>query len=284
VEEKRLARIEDKESKSKVKPVYFSLTETSLKQYQHDFLGIDEVKNRRRKLFQLLFLYEMCAGSKKIHTLGTSYSRNLPGFTLQEIYQYPEQQRLFYPRIIADVPWFHYSTIFTHIQFEIDEIKDALKHLEKVHLIKPLPLTNNSNSNQNLPAELQTRYYISDNRLQVLIHIVWNLYKQKISILETKYLQGTFTDNDRIWLTYIHGKESTRRLIEEWEDRRSRRTFSEQEMEIKNGQLVLAERGYSRIREVEFNMKVEELMKKYIPLLDEYNLPVSYIRTILSIS
>ena len=58
VKEKRLQRTEDKNSKRKYKPVYFLLTDYTKKEYQHELLGIDEEKERKKKLFHLLFFYE----------------------------------------------------------------------------------------------------------------------------------------------------------------------------------------------------------------------------------
>jgi len=92
VKEGRLGRREDKQSKTKVKPVYYFLTESYLKKYQrYDFVEIDQEKDRQRKLFQLLLLYEACRGQKcTLRTKGmTRYIvEDLPGFTLQEILRF----------------------------------------------------------------------------------------------------------------------------------------------------------------------------------------------------
>jgi hypothetical protein len=346
VKEKRLLRTEDPEAKSKVKPVYFSLTQKALKRYQQDFLGFDEVKDKRRKLFQLLLIYEICKGSRvyirgdndldkflksvflsrsdlkisrkstdsdthktfiTFHPLNdmevskwqkhdykgigkiprcilgtrgrTQYTVGLPGFTIEEIFRYADDQTLFY----FNGPWFHPSSIFSDARFSIEEIRDTFGLFEKTHLIKPFSITKDASMQSELLHELQGRYFVADKRLQTLSHLVWKLYQEKLSILESKYMGRSFDERDREWLLYVLGKWATERLIQEWDDRRSVHTFNEEGIEIKAGRWN-TESDYDRVREVAFNDKVNELVEKFRPVLEEYDLPLSYIRTLLSIS
>jgi hypothetical protein len=123
VKEGRLGRREDKQSKANVKPVYYFLTESYLKKYQrYDFVEIDQEKDRRRKLIQLLLLYETNVG--RIVCIGYKWH---PGFTPQEILRYAEKQLY----IFGNVPWFHHSCIFTHIKFDSKEIDEAVRTLKK---------------------------------------------------------------------------------------------------------------------------------------------------------
>ena len=129
VKEGRLGRREDKQSKTKVKPVYYFLIESYLKKYQrYDFVEIDQEKDRQRKLFQLLLLFETNVG--RIVCIGDKWH---PGFTPQEILRYAEKQLY----IFGKVPWFHHSCIFTHIKFDSKEIDEAVRTLEKNRSIEP---------------------------------------------------------------------------------------------------------------------------------------------------
>jgi hypothetical protein len=348
VQEKKLIRTENKDSKSKVKPVYFSLTENALKQYHQDFLGINEVKDRRRKLFQLLLIYEVSKGSRayisgdkdfdkflksfslsrqnlKIATRRTSsnsdktvitfhplnglsvtkyqkhdrkgigkkprcilgargrtqYSVDLPGFTIEEIFQYAEEQTM----IHMGLP-FHPSTIFSDVQLSVEEIRATFDIFEKSQLIKPFSINNPDDIEPILLRKLKGRYFIADKRLQALGQSVWDLYNEKLNVLQIKYIARSFDDKDRSWLRYIVGEWPAATLMQEWEDFQdfqSTHTYDEEGIEIMDKRRETLS-SFDRVREIEFNAKIDELIKKYRPVLEEYGLPLSYIRTMLSIS
>lgn len=52
-------KVSKEDSGKRGSKVYYSLTDSSKKQYQRDILGIDEEKQRLRELYQLLFFYEV---------------------------------------------------------------------------------------------------------------------------------------------------------------------------------------------------------------------------------
>jgi hypothetical protein len=278
VKEGRLGSREDKQSEAHVKPVYYFLTESYLKKYQrYDFVEIDQEKDRQRKLFELLLLYETCRRLKcTLRTKGrTSYIvDDLPGFTPQEILRFPMEQAGF-----AKVPWFHPSCIFIHMKFEMNEIDEAVKTLETKGSITPFSLTKESYHNHRQP--LEVRYRIND-KLRGLMELVWSLYKEKLSILETKYQIETFNNDDRSWLSYLLGIRNTEKVMQEWKDRRRERSINEDAIEIRAGRLVLTKRSYTQMREMEFKVKVDELLERCLPVLREYDLPDSLVRTILS--
>lgn len=66
VNEHRLYREQDNKSKKKIKPVNFSLTEGAIKEHRFNILGIDLEKERRRKLYQLLFFFQAFSPPKQI--------------------------------------------------------------------------------------------------------------------------------------------------------------------------------------------------------------------------
>ena len=269
VEEGRLGRKEDKQSRAKVKPVYYFLTESYLKKYQrYDFVEIDQEKDRQRMLFQLLILYEINVG--RIIRIG---DRGHPGFTPQEILRHAEKQLASY----GNIPWFHPSCIFTHMKFEIKEIEEAVSTLEKNRSIEQFSLTKERYSGHGQLPEI--RYRISD-KLRGLMQLVWSLYQEKLGILANKYLVGTFNDDDETLLLYLHRRRNTEKLMQEWKDTSRDRYINEEAIEMKDGRLVLAKS--IQIRETEFKVKVDKLLERYLPLLNEYGLPESFIRTILS--
>ena len=265
--EGRLGRREDKQSKTYVKPVYYFLTESYLKKYQrYDFVEIDQEKDRQRKLFQLLLLYETNVG--RIVCIGDKWH---PGFTPQEILRYAKKQLY----IFGKVPWFHHSCLFTHIKFDSKEIDEAIRILEKNRSIVPFSLTHNHRQSP------EVRYRLSD-KLRDLMHLVWSLYNEKLSIVEAKYMIETLNNDDRTWLSYLLGRRNTEKVMQEWKDRRRDNSINEDAIEITAGRLVLAKRKYVQIGEMEFKMKVDELLERCLPILSEYGLPDSLIRTILS--
>jgi hypothetical protein len=115
-----------------------------------------------------------------------------------------------------------------------------------------------------------------------LMELVWSLYKEKLSILETKYQIETFNNDDRSWLSYLLGIRNTEKVMQEWKDRRRERSINEDAIEIRAGRLVLTKRSYTQMREMEFKVKVDELLERCLPVLREYDLPDSLVRTILS--
>jgi hypothetical protein len=274
IKEGRLGR----HSEKKVKPVYYFLTESHSREFQrYDFVEIDQEKNRQRKLRQLLLLYESCRGTLKIRLRTKGRTRfsveDLPGFTPREILRYPEEQAGY-----ASVPWFHPSWIFTHMKFEMNEIDRAVRTLERDRSIEPfcsLPKPNYLNDGQ--PHEV--RYRIT-NKLRGLMRLVWSLYLERLSIVETKYHAGIIDNNDKIWLSYLLGRNKEK-LMQEWKERPSYKSINEEAIEIEDGQLVLAIGGRIRLAEKEFKEKVEGLLKSYLPVLTEYDLPESFVQTIL---
>jgi hypothetical protein len=125
-------------------------------------------------LFQLLLLYEINMG--RIIRIG---DKGHPGFTPQEILRYAEKQLASYGKVL----WFHPSSIFTHMKFEIKEIDEAVRTLEKNRPIEPFSLTKESYSGPGQPPKI--RYRISD-KLRGLMQLIWSLYQEKLGILETK--------------------------------------------------------------------------------------------------
>ena len=259
-----------------MKPVYYFLTESRLRELQrYDFVEIDQEKNRQIKLFQLLLLYETCRGLKcrlRTNVRTRFIVEDLPGFTPEEILQYPKEQAGY-----AFIPWFHPSWIFTHMKFEMNEIDRALRTLEKNCSIESFSLTkpNYLNDGQQLH---EVRYLIT-YKLRGLMRHVWSLYLEKLSIVETKYHTGIFDNDDKVWLSYLLGRKSEK-LMQEWKERY--KSINEEAIEIEDGRLVLAKSGRIRLGEKEFKAKVDGLLESYLPVLTEHGLPESIVRTILS--
>jgi hypothetical protein len=203
----------------------------------------------------------------------TRYLVDFPGFTPRDILRYTEEQVLSYA-----VPWFHHSCIFVHMKFEMNEIDDAVRTMEKNRSIEPFSLTKASYHNHGQANEV--RYGIAE-KLRGLMRLVWSLYKEKLPILETKYMVGILNEDDKIWLLYLLGQRNTEKLMLEWEDKRRHIFINEKAIEIEDGRLVLAKKSHIRIKEMEFKAKVDELLKSYLPVLREYGLPESFVRTIL---
>jgi hypothetical protein len=270
IREGRLGRHSDK----KVKPVYYFLTESHSREFQrYDFVEIDQEKNRQRKLRQLLLLYESCRGTLKIRLRSKGRTRllveDLPGFTPREILRYPREQAGY-------APWFRPSWIFTHMNFESNEIDRAVGTLEKNRSIEPfcsLPKPNYLNDGQ--PHEV--RYQITD-KLRGLMRHVWSLYLERLSIVETKYHVGII--DNVIWLSYLLGMNKEK-LMQEWKQRQRYKRINEEAIEIEDGRLVLSTGGRIRLAEKEFKDKVEGLLESYLPVLREYSLPESFVQTIL---
>jgi hypothetical protein len=190
-------------------------------------------------LFQLLLLYEINMG--RIIRIG---DKGHPGFTPQEILRYAEKQLASYGKVL----WFHPSSIFTHMKFEIKEIDEAVRTLEKNRSIEPFSLTKESYSGPGQPPKI--RYRISD-KLRGLMQLIWSLYQEKLGILKTKYLVGTFNDDDETLLLYLLGRRNTEKLMQEWKDTCRDRYINEEAIEIKDGRLVLVKSGHIQIRERE---------------------------------
>lgn len=62
IHDRYVDKIEDKNSKLKIKPVKYSLTEKGVREYQFDIL----TNEKRRKLYQFLFLFQLFNPEKKI--------------------------------------------------------------------------------------------------------------------------------------------------------------------------------------------------------------------------
>jgi hypothetical protein len=153
-------------------------------------------------------------------------------------------------------------------------------------LIKPFSINNPDDIEPILLRKLKGRYFIADKRLQALGQSVWDLYNEKLNVLQIKYIARSFDDKDRSWLRYIVGEWPAATLMQEWEDFQdfqSTHTYDEEGIEIMDKRRETLS-SFDRVREIEFNAKIDELIKKYRPVLEEYGLPLSYIRTMLSIS
>jgi hypothetical protein len=57
VEEGKIQRTEDEDSKRKIKPVYFSLTQNAKIEHRLGILGINLEQERLRRIYQLIFSY-----------------------------------------------------------------------------------------------------------------------------------------------------------------------------------------------------------------------------------
>jgi hypothetical protein len=226
----------------------------------------------------------------------TKYTVILPGFTVDEILRYVGDQ--------TSTP-FHPSSVFSGARFSIEEIRGTFNLFEKTQLIKPF-VTRNTGNIETVPRELNERYFIADERLRRLGQFIWDLYKEKLSILETKYYDGSFDDRDGAWLQNIVGMWKAMDLIQMWEYSREMedsfligpRRFNEEGIEIKDEyrenqiknayQKKKIRSSFNKTRETEFDAKVDakadELMEQFGPVLEEYGLPRSYIQVALSIS
>ena len=85
--EKKLQENVDQGSKWTNKPRYTTLTEEGRKQYRYNFLDISTnlTKYRRKKLFQLLFLYQAAEYGKRFFRADESFDNFLKSFSITSI-------------------------------------------------------------------------------------------------------------------------------------------------------------------------------------------------------
>ena len=359
VEEKKIQRTEDKDSKLKIKPVFFSVTETTKKEYQQEYLGIDEGKERRRKLLHLLFFYEDSKAGKitysserefdyflksvslsrqdlevsnsietgdssdsvihyhavkririskyerkgppstvaireRIEELGisnrdlVSYDVTLPGFTLEEIFQYHKKNTeklrsaLSTPLPSWISPEEHESSvyspenlpIFSHMEFGFGEIKMAFIEFEKYGLIKQILLSDDKvNLNSDIPNS-QKRFIIADEKLRTLSESIWGFYCEKLSRVDLQVHSDKFSIGNGSLLRYLFGDENVNRMTRRRKpDRQSEGYNSNSDNEDSTAEPDKEiQKGFNQINQTKHNMLVHLLIKKHRSLLQRYGL------------
>jgi hypothetical protein len=260
VDEGLLDRRPDEESKNKIKPVYFSLTDEAVKQHQLDILGISLEKEYRRNLFHLILFFQAFSPPRHIskkrldeilsripgpgknlfiesytHTDGTNFTQ-----TMYKPVEYIQIQKT----ELSDVGSSKRETIVSYsyrpLSFSEEEI---MEYIEKSNNEILVPFVNSIGfRKEEIEQQLrksfdslrdariislnrdvfgQIRFVISDQSLRDLINKIWIIHGYQLDILRRK-MDYVEAPNEiqKHWLERILGKREAGRIIREAELKR----------------------------------------------------------------
>jgi hypothetical protein len=310
VDEGLLNRTTDEESKNKIKPVYFSLTDEAIKQHQFDILGISLEKEYRRNLFHLILFYQAFSptshiskkrieeilsripGPEKNLVIESNTHMDDTNFT-QTIYK-PVEYIQIQKTELSDVGSSKQETIVSYsyrpLSFSEEEI---MGYLEKSNNEILMPFVNSIGFREEgieqqfrkafnilRDAQLispirdvfgQIRFFISDQSLRDLINKIWIIHEHQLDMLRRKmHYVKAPNEIEKHWLERILGKREAGRIIREAELKR---------------QSISKEKA-RQIRESleDDNKSIEEFMlhisKTFEQVILEYDFPVDLIERV----
>jgi hypothetical protein len=310
VEEGRLYRIEYKDSKRKIKPVYFSLTEKAIKEHKLKILGIDKEAEKRRSLYQFLFFLESLGPMKEvsdkqlgsilsyisafkndlvqesiIHTVGTNYTetnyRPIEYTKIRKVElstQGPNGAKkvLYYCKLpgfsITEVRNYLRSSIrHGYTQF-ISEINFTEEEIkEAFERLRQADLIRPLH-----PRDAdEIRYCIKNESSRDLIQKIWEIHDIELSILRDRWNHFEEpNDIEKEWLKHIFGKKGADEIKSN--SYLNRKSFNK----IKNEEEINRVSEEIKLSEKVISQRIQKLNKKYGKDLQEYNFAPDWIEKV----
>lgn len=316
VKDKRLRRKENSESNNKIKPVYFSLTERALKEHRFNILGIDPEKEKRRKLYQLLFFFQAISPPRylpvdKLDEILSRIPLSVNNLELQGISDYSSDEgatiETYKPiehisfSIVKDLRGKYVSAKL--LSFSMTEI---LQYLEQTQVnsnsySSSMPsMTNLGFTKQELHKELDTvfrtlrdtklirpirnvfdsdlRFVFTDERLSELINEILQVLIHQWVMLQQKwnYVRGP-TGDELGWLRYFYSETQTNQIITNASD--NRRSFLRGKGTASSSHVksIVEE---TILSEDYLNEIIDEVNNKYKKVIGEYAIPPNLIEDI----
>ncbi|HEY7573410.1 MAG TPA: hypothetical protein VH796_18780 [Nitrososphaeraceae archaeon] len=253
VEEGKIQRTEDEDSKRKIKPVYFSLTQNAKAEHRLGILGINPEQERLRRIYQLIFSYSAISpirniSQKQMDKIKTDLEReswvHTNGTNFTEIVYRPKLPTNYF-RIITrefsgvgpkgETKAFHYCKLWSFSKEEIINIKanvDRRRRNPQNSIITSFANTLSQLKEQEVDKAFDTlkenhlimpiqdfffnttRFIIADETLQDLIDEIWSIHWLELDVLKNKM---NYFDppngEEKQWLKQIYGENEAMKII-----------------------------------------------------------------------
>jgi hypothetical protein len=307
-----LTRRQDDQSKNKIKPVYFSLTEKAIKQHRFEILGISREKQYRLQLYRLLFFHQTFSVMRRIskeqfdkilclisvtekdlviHTHSHSSGTNVTHTTYKPI------KHIQFQKIeLSDVGPKGETAILYSYRFLAFSAEEIMEYLEGFNNNERLvPFVNSINFEKEEGKEEfrkafnnlkdghliepivdifgKIRYIISDGSIRDLIDKIWAIHVNQLNTLYRKMLNlEPPNDKEKQWLQQIFGKEETDRMIRDFNKKR----FS----------VHRENKKFKEIQDsIEYDNHLAEAFKKHVSekyekVIEEYGFPIDLIEDV----
>jgi hypothetical protein len=151
------------------------------------------------------------------------------------------------------------------LEFTEEELENALISLIKARLVTPYV-----GFHTKVP-----RYIVADEALRDFIHDVWTILDMKQRILFLKFNVEELNEEDKAWLTSLHGDQKiTEYILRSWK--------SQNEI-YKNTHDYNAKNvhEFANILKKSVEQRISLLNDKYSKIFEEYNFPVHIIKEII---
>jgi hypothetical protein len=304
-----LIRRQDDKSKNKIKPVYFSLSKKAIKQHQFGVLGISREKENLRKLYHLLFFYQVFNPMRRIskkqldeilsrisvsekdlvvdthsHTVGTNFTQ-----TIYKPVKYIQIQKT----ELSDLgPSKRETAAFYSCRFLSFSEEEIKEYLEKSNNDILVPYVNSIDFRKeeiekqfrrafgnlrdtrliSLIKDIflgKTRYIFSDESLRDLISKIWNIHEYQLAILRNKMVCEAPDEIEKLFLERIFGKDEAGKII--GAANLKRQSISREDQKVKEAR-----------DDIENDNKIVEGIKrhvtnKYKKVIQEYDFPIDLI-------
>jgi hypothetical protein len=181
---------------SKLKRVYYSLTEDAKKMRDLNILGLSEDRIQFKKIYKKFFLYEILYSRR----IGISFGRQLNKVISQ---LKMSRNNLIWEKGVSIEQISRYDN-FSDSKFEYDIVKKALTLLKENGLTK-IALTFGN----------EIRYLIADEKLYKLIDIIGDIFKEELSLLIYKwrhFSKETPDEEDR--LKWVFGERISKNILQ----------------------------------------------------------------------
>ncbi len=299
VEEELIHRVEDEDSKRKIKPIYLSLTRKAKIEHPLGILGLTPEQERLRRVYQLIFFYSAISPIRIISQIQMDKikndlkieSRNHTDDSNVTDTVYKSNLPTKYFRIIArefsgvgpkgETTVYHYCKLLSFSEKDIVKILvNAKRRRTQDGIVIPfihslLPLTEQEVNEAfvilkdnyliiPVPDKFEDgiRFVIADETLQDLISEIWSVHWRERELLKVR----PPTEEEKQWLRRIYGDNEAMKIIAD-ADRHRRLLKTEQVRNIQK---------YEKYTREQIDSHVASIFKKYQTKIRKYGFP-SYL-------
>lgn len=291
-------------------PVVYSLTENAKRKYQLKILGIDEKSEKRKILYQLLFLFEL---------FGSDY--NITDEQLDEFLSYIPASRkdleiddivdpetygvpiltCYKPvmgvdiiRISFNESKYHKAETVYNVKLPGVSIRDFVNPNSNRHLSFPLPFDHVNYTHEEVEDGIdglqkvnlirpimningEIRYSLVNNQLRNLLDKLYNIHIHKLTMMQSKWRYEKPIDDERKQIEFIYGKNKANKIINEcYLERQARKKNREHSVSAQ----VQEERTRYESEMNKINKYILKLKNKYCNTLSDYGFNEDFFKNL----
>jgi hypothetical protein len=237
---------EDKDSKSKIKRINYSLTEKAKREYYLNILGNDESSEERKKFYQLLFFFEIYGTDNQIEEKELDeFLAHIPATRNDLVVDYVDDLKIEGTPIITSynsirdinilyirIPEskYHKARNFYNIKLPGFSISDFVDPESFRHLSFPLPFDYIRFTRSYVEDALdpllkeglivpimsfmgEIRYSFTNERVRNLIERIYAICEQQRSLIEENWSYRKSTEEERTYHYHVLGKRRANDII-----------------------------------------------------------------------